>query len=155
MRPSLPKVVAMQTGRHFSLEAANALLPMVREAFREARPLQQRMVEVAAEMRNRGFAPRPIGRGGPVPAGASAWQEELESLAARIEVLLEPLGEVGIEVKSAEGLVDFRSLHHGRTVLLCWRWDEPKIDWFHELEAGYAGRRRIEDPEAFEGDLLN
>lgn len=145
----------MITGRHFSLEAANALLPIVRDAFREARPLQQRMVEVAAEMRGRGFAPQPIGRGGRVPAEASSWQQELEDLAAQIEHLLAPLGELGIEVKAADGLVDFRSLHHGRTVLLCWRWDEPKIDWFHELEGGFAGRRKIEDPTAFEGDLLN
>lgn len=145
----------MITGRHFSLEAANALLPIVRDAFRLARPLQQRMVEVAAEMRGRGFAPQPIGRGGRVPAEASSWQQELEDLAAQIEHLLAPLGELGIEVKAADGLVDFRSLHHGRTVLLCWRWDEPKIDWFHELEGGFAGRRKIEDPAAFEGDLLN
>ncbi len=144
----------MQAHRHFSVEAANALLPMVRQAFAEVRPLHQRLVEVSAEMRARGFAPamRP---GVQIEAAASAWQSELESLAARIDGLLRPLTELGVEIKAVDGLADFPSQHHGRTVLLCWHWDEPSVGWFHEVDTGFAGRRKIEEPSAFEGDLLN
>jgi hypothetical protein len=59
---------------------------------------------------------------------------------------------MGVEVKSADGLVDFRSLHAGRVVYLCWQWNEPEIAWWHDLEAGYAGRQPVEDPEDFAGD---
>ena len=151
----MPPNATMWTGRHFTVDAANALLPVVRAAFTDARPLQQRMISVAAEMRQRGFTPVSVGRGGRVPGEVSAWQQELEDLAVAIEGKLRPLAELGIEIKAADGLVDFRSMHHGRTVQLCWRWDEPEIGWFHEIEGGFAGRQRIADPSVFEGDLLN
>lgn len=144
----------MQAHRNFSVEAANALLPMVRDAFAQARPLHQRLVEVSAEMRARGFAPamRP---GVQIEAAASSWQSELEAIAVKIDALLRPLSELGVEIKAVEGLADFPSQHHGRTVHLCWHWDEPSVGWFHEVDAGFAGRRKIEDATAFEGDLLN
>lgn len=45
------------------------------------------------------------------------------------------------------GLVDFPALIEGKEVFLCWRSDEPEIRYYHEIEAGYAGRKAI--PEAY------
>ena len=90
-----------------------------------------------------------------IEAAASSWQSELEAIAVKIDALLRPLSELGVEIKAVEGLADFPSQHHGRTVHLCWHWDEPSVGWFHEVDAGFAGRRKIEDATAFEGDLLN
>jgi hypothetical protein len=42
-----------------------------------------------------------------------------------------------------EGLLDFPSEHEGRVVYLCWRFDEPRIAWWHEIDAGFAGREPI------------
>ena len=41
------------------------------------------------------------------------------------------------------GLIDFPTTLDGRWVYLCWQSDEPKVAYWHELSAGYAGRRRI------------
>jgi hypothetical protein len=41
------------------------------------------------------------------------------------------------------GLIDFPSVIHGHEVLLCWRSDEEDITFYHELEAGYQGRKLI------------
>ena len=43
----------------------------------------------------------------------------------------------------ARGLIDFPAVQDGEEVYLCWLVDEPDIDWWHELDAGFAGRRRL------------
>jgi hypothetical protein len=41
------------------------------------------------------------------------------------------------------GLVDFPALVSGRQVWLCWRLGEADVAWWHELEAGVAGRQPL------------
>ena len=67
---------------------------------------------------------------------------------------MEGLREMGIEVKSTDGLVDFRSRLHGEEVYLCWRFGEAEIRHWHRLGSGFAGRRPIADAGEFEGDGL-
>ncbi len=42
------------------------------------------------------------------------------------------------------GLVDFYSKHIGRDILLCWSIGEKKIQYWHEEEDGYSGRKHID-----------
>ena len=49
-----------------------------------------------------------------------------------------------IQVKDlGRGLVDFPALIDGREVFLCWEQDEDDIEFWHELDTGYAGRERL------------
>ena len=41
------------------------------------------------------------------------------------------------------GLIDFPCLMDGREVYLCWRLGEPELAHWHELDSGFAGRKRI------------
>jgi anti-sigma factor RsiW len=41
------------------------------------------------------------------------------------------------------GLVDFPAVLDGEEVYLCWLVDEPEIEHWHELDAGFGGRRRL------------
>ena len=41
------------------------------------------------------------------------------------------------------GLVDFPMEYEGRVVLLCWHLGEPQVQFWHELDAGYAGRQPL------------
>ncbi len=43
------------------------------------------------------------------------------------------------------GLVDFPSLRDGREVYLCWQEGEDEIAFWHEVDAGMAGRRPLDD----------
>ena len=43
------------------------------------------------------------------------------------------------------GLVDFPALVNGRQVCLCWRLGEDAIGWWHEMDAGLAGRKPLID----------
>ena len=41
------------------------------------------------------------------------------------------------------GLIDFPALMSGREVFLCWEDGEEAVEFWHDLDAGYAGRERI------------
>jgi hypothetical protein len=70
-----------------------------------------------------------------------------DPVAREIEALLREIAELGAEVKDPEqGLIDFRTLRRGREVYLCWKLGEgDRISFWHDLEAGFAGRKIIED----------
>ncbi len=115
--------------RHFGIDEANALIPVLTRTFEGVRLL-------AVELEDAEGADR-------------------DALAARIQHELQPLVDAGIEVKALDGLVDFRALREGRTVYLCWRWGEERITHWHELETGFSGRRRIKAGDAFERTYLS
>ena len=49
-----------------------------------------------------------------------------------------------IQVKDVDrGLLDFPAIIGGKEVFLCWEQDEEDIEFWHELDAGYAGRERL------------
>jgi hypothetical protein len=52
---------------------------------------------------------------------------------------------LGIQIKDyQQGLIDFPSMRDGRVVLLCWKADEgDRLEWWHDVEAGFAGRQPL------------
>ncbi len=64
----------------------------------------------------------------------------------RLQEFVEELEELGCFFKDWNfevGLVDFPAILNGRVVFLCWRSDEPAIQFYHDVEAGYAGRQPL------------
>src|SRR5262245_10503591 len=59
--------------------------------------------------------------------------------------LTSEIDEFGVQIKDySRGLIDFPSMRDGRIVLLCWQLDEgDKIAWWHDLDAGFAGRQPL------------
>lgn len=53
--------------------------------------------------------------------------------------------ELGIEIKDpSRGLIDFPSMRGDRVVQLCWQiGDGDEIEWWHEMDAGFAGRQKL------------
>jgi hypothetical protein len=55
----------------------------------------------------------------------------------------------GVIVRDLDtGICDFPALREGREVFLCWQVGEERVGFWHEVEAGFAGRQAIDD-EAF------
>ncbi len=62
--------------------------------------------------------------------------------------LLSEVEELGVLIKDLSmGLVDFPSRINGREVLLCWRLGEESVEFWHDLETGYAGRQPVPEGE--------
>ena len=52
---------------------------------------------------------------------------------------------LGLELKDINsGLIDFLAERDGRDIYLCWRYNEPRVAHWHDLEAGFAGRKPLE-----------
>ena len=57
---------------------------------------------------------------------------------------LAELTKKGIVVKDAnEGLIDFFSKQGNRDILLCWKYGESNINYWHDTDTGFAGRKSI------------
>ncbi len=72
------------------------------------------------------------------------------SLIEKIKGYIKELEEIGCYYKEYNfiyGLVDFPSIINGKEVFLCWRSDESGVKFYHDIEAGYMGRKLI--PEEY------
>lgn len=66
-------------------------------------------------------------------------------MLARVKELIDEFQSREIEVKDLDrGLVDFPAFLDGKEVFLCWEKGEEDIEFWHDLNAGYAGRERIQ-----------
>ena len=70
-----------------------------------------------------------------------------EPVARELRALIAEVAALGAEVKDLDiGLIDFRMRKGAREVYLCWKLGEgDRIAYWHELDAGYRGRKLIED----------
>lgn len=119
----------------FTVDEANALLPSVRKIVARIQRSHKAVsryrdaAKKAAEAAEHG--------GGGIEQGVhyAASLSDLTLALADLEAL-------GVQLKDFErGLVDFPSLRDGRMVLLCWQMGEgDEVEWWHDLDAGFAGR---------------
>jgi hypothetical protein len=134
--------------RYFGVDEANRLIPLLNSTFARVRPWVTRVQQLAEELSS-------LQRQGKRDAITELLREEHDKLLQDLRKELRQLQEMGLEVKAADGLVDFRALLGGRTVYLCWRHGEPSVSHWHELDTGYAGRHLIDDPDAFAPSYLS
>ncbi len=69
-------------------------------------------------------------------------------LIENIKGFVKELEEIGCYYKEYNfiyGLVDFPAIINNKEVFLCWRSDETGIKFYHDMEAGYMGRKIIPD----------
>jgi hypothetical protein len=70
---------------------------------------------------------------------------ELKQAAEELAAIMRRFEEHGVQVKDIDtGLIDFPTEIDGEPALLCWRVGEERIEFWHTLEGGFAGRRPIE-----------
>ena len=122
--------------KYFTPDEANRVLPQVRELV--AQVMQARETIVAAQPELWPVLEKSIGNGGSKKAG------ELLSEFQRVEQGVQGLLTIGCTLKDMSiGLVDFPALRDGREILLCWKYDEPEVMFWHDLQSGYQGRKRL------------
>jgi hypothetical protein len=122
--------------RSFTVEQANRMLPLVR------RIVEDLVVTHGTWQQAVGQFEMASASG---TADVAASQLEIERLAREIDGYLGELGDLGVEFKGFEqGLIDFPSEMDGRAVYLCWKLGEKAVMFWHEVDAGFAGRRQLE-----------
>ena len=76
-----------------------------------------------------------------------ALREQVDEVAHSINGYMDELAQIGCVFKGFDqGLVDFYCKRDDRDVFLCWKYGEPAVEHWHELEGGFAGRQPVEAP---------
>jgi hypothetical protein len=102
------------------------------------RPVLEELVVVRADVVELAAA---LGGGGPTALGGLP---EWKAAEARVNELMIEVQQTGAELKGvAPLLVDFPADLGGVPVLLCWLEGEAELGWYHRLDLGFAGRRRL------------
>ena len=127
--------------RLFTVEEANATLPLVRRIVQDLVMHFARWKEIvreyelaASEMQTPEEA-----------AKLTTLERRVQAAAAEIDGFGRELADLGIVVKDRSiGLIDFPAVLAGRMVWLCWRLDEPVVGYWHEWDEGFTGRQRLD-----------
>ena len=131
----------------FSPREANAALPLVRSITQDISRLCQTVLERQQRLSHL-VAGRDFEAGDPYGEELAQVEEELRGNRGRLREYQDELMALGVELKDGvSGLLDFPSLREGRIVYLCWRLGESHVEYWHELETGFAGRQLLEPPE--------
>jgi len=63
----------------------------------------------------------------------------------KLDTLIHQILDTGVQIKDINiGLLDFSAMRDWREVYLCLQYGEDDIAYWHEVDAGYAGRQPIE-----------
>ncbi|HXF84296.1 MAG TPA: DUF2203 domain-containing protein [Anaerolineales bacterium] len=124
--------------RYFTLQEANEALaiirPMVEEMMAIGENIRAHQPELWSAVQNS------AGNGG------NPTLSKILPEFDRLDALLHRAQAMGVEIKDLTiGLVDFPALRYGRVVYLCWKYGEESIQFWHEVDAGFAGRQPIAD----------
>jgi len=129
----------------FSLDEAERTLPLLRRILADLKAEHARWRDALAEYELLAANVR-ADRGESMDLIQA--RAAMSEAASRINGFLGELEAIGVLFKGfEEGLVDFYALRDDRLVLLCWKDGEDHISYWHDVDAGFAGRQRIDAAE--------
>ena len=122
----------------YTVDRANRTLPLVRrivdDIVREHERWQDAIARLDLLMSNSDT----------VDLRVVALEKEVQAIARDIDAFQGELEALDIQLKDRRlGLVDFPTEIDGRRALLCWRLGEPSVQFWHDEDAGYAGRQPL------------
>jgi hypothetical protein len=122
--------------RFFTPDEANAELAGLRPLLAAAMEARQDILRLRPDLEK--DLERAMGN------GHSAESSALLDAFRRLRDALIEIQARGVLVKDVgSGLVDFPSEREGRVVFLCWRFGEPQVAFWHDLDTGFAGRQPL------------
>jgi len=128
--------MAFQFSKHYTIDEAKALLPKVSDWIQELSDLRgqlERLDQLLSTKLNGG-----------VDLGGETVNNRARAIAS-FQYILSEFHRSEIQLKDLDrGLVDFPHLRGGHEVFLCWQLGEDDITYWHELDAGYAGRELLD-----------
>jgi hypothetical protein len=120
----------------FTVEEANALLPKLRELLDDLALHRGALHEKAPHL-------EPILKSAGTNGGGRVGSEYGVE-AYNLYLAIGRIQDLGVILKDLDmGLLDFPHEREGRVVFLCWHPPEERVEFWHEIETGYAGRQPL------------
>jgi hypothetical protein len=127
--------MAYRFHKHYTRDEARALLPQIRQWLKRVVELRNKLEKLDKRLGRLMDSGRDVGG-----EQVNTW---VRTMADFKEVLLQ-FHRREIQIKDLDrGLIDFPAMIGGKEAFLCWEQDEEDIEFWHELDAGYAGRERL------------
>lgn len=131
----LEPAMSRQFKRHYTVAEARTLLPSVRVWLRDLRLIRQEIDGMEERFREQLYEGADLGG-----RMVNEWVRRL----LRLRELFSEFTRRDIQIKDFDrGLIDFPSLRGDREVFLCWEEDDDDIEFWHDLDTGYAGREKL------------
>ena len=128
-------MVGLRHERHYSLEQANAALEWVGERLERLRSAHTRLTDEEARAA--------LGEASPHNGGGEPGTVVSRGFLG-LQATLRELQEMEIVLRDLDrGLVDFPAVREGEEIYLCWEEGEDEVGFWHELDAGHAGRQPL------------
>lgn len=122
----------------YTVAEANAVLP-------EVRIIVQRMLTARANVIHAQPDLWPAVQAAVFNGGSKTVSEASVQIIV-IQDAIAALQSLNILVKDVNtGLIDFPAERDGQLVFLCWQYDEPSVQFWHDIDSGFSGRQRIDD----------
>jgi len=126
--------------RIFTLAEAQSLLPRLRSLLKEiteewdhAKGLNPEVQKARDKAQFDGF---------------SKFGAEYVESVSHLTSLIHQIKDMGVLLKDADkGLCDFPYIRKGRVVYLCWQLGEDQIQYWHDIESGFAGREPLDETD--------
>ena len=123
--------------RYFTLEEANETLNLIRPWMDEVQAIRHKIMDSQPEAWT--AIEKSVGNGG--NRALSKLIQDFDKLDSLVHQILD----TGALIKDVNiGLLDFPAMRQGQEVYLCWQYGEGDIAFWHEIDAGYAGRQPID-----------
>jgi len=127
--------MAHQFSKHYTREEAKALLPQVRKWIEQLEQARDHLLKVDKRLSSLMEPGRDAG--GDL---VNSWARTM----ADFRSVMSEFQQREILIKDIDrGLIDFPAIIGGKEVFLCWEKDEEDIEFWHDLDTGYAGRERL------------
>lgn len=134
---------------YFTVAEANAMVPWLEQVFFRIMQLHRHIQSIFQRLSMTGNVPKSENFSLNPPGASPQLVDDLATLKMLLDELKNQLVSIldrGVIVKDLEtGLVDWYSQREGQDILLCWRYGEKSVDYWHPLDTGIKGRRPIED----------
>ncbi|HEX6598342.1 MAG TPA: DUF2203 domain-containing protein [Gemmatimonadaceae bacterium] len=122
----------------YTVDRANRTLPLVRRIVEDVVREHERWQDAIARL------DLLMSNSDTVDLRVVALEKEVQAIARDIDAFQGELEALDIQLKDRRlGLVDFPTEIDGRRALLCWRLGEPSVQFWHDEDAGYAGRQPL------------
>lgn len=127
--------MSLRFRKHYTRDSARALLPELRLWLAELRELRRKLERDENRAGQLLQAGQDIGG-----ATVNGWVKA----AVDLQGVLREFERREIQIKDTDrGLLDFPAVIGGREVFLCWEQDEDDIEYWHDLDTGFAGREKL------------
>src|SRR5262249_45292065 len=135
----------MAKQKTFTLDEATTLLPVLQALLKRAMEGKRLIEDVEKEQQD--LRHRILLSGGLLVdvAAVARRRAERDKATQDIKDAIAEIDAIGVQVKDLDiGLLDFPCAVDGEIVLLCWKYGEERIEFWHGLEEGFRGRKPID-----------